>query len=293
MELNKIYQGDCLEVLKNIDSQSIDLIYIDPPFFTNKDFISFEDRWKGGINHYIDWMKDRVFELHRVLKDTGSFYLHCDWHASHYLKVMCDDIFGYNNFKNEIIWKRATMSGGKAVGKQYGRNHDVILYYTKTNNYTYNTHYLSYSQDYIKNKFIYKEPDGRIYRRQPRGTRSDEAISKLAEQGRVVVSKTGYEEIKFYLDEMKGVALDDVWIDIKDVRTIQSVEKLNYPTQKPEALLERIIKASSNKDDLVLDPFCGCGTTIAVAQKLQRKWIGIDVNLEAIEIANKRIAEFK
>ena len=296
---NIIYCGDNLIWLRQFPDKLIDLIYLDPPFFSNRHFEvifndgeeirSFQDRWQGGINHYIEWMKERVFELHRILKDTGSFYLHCDWHASHYLKIMCDDIFGYNKFKNEIIWKRATMSGAKAVGRQYGRNHDVILYYTKTDKYTYNTYYLEYSQDYIKKKFVYKEPDGRIYRLQPKGTRSNEAMVKLKEQNRVVVSKTGYEEIKFYLNDMKGVALDDVWIDIKDVRTIQSNEKLNYPTQKPEGLMERIIQSSANKNDLILDPFCGCGTTVAVAQRLQRKWVGIDVSPTACKLMKNRV----
>lgn len=253
MELNKIYQGDCLDVLKDINNNTIDLIYADPPFFTNRNFGSFEDRWKGGINHYIEWMKERVFELHRVLKDTGSFYLHCDWHASHYLKVMCDDIFGINNFRNEIIW---CYSGGGIPKKDFPRKHDVILRYTKSDNYYFKPIYRPYSPGTIQ-------------------------------RGRTKV-KGKYAEMGL---RKEGTPIDDWWIDIPKITSPTDPEKLGYPTQKSEALMERIIKASSDKDDLILDPFCGCGTTIAVAQMLNRKWIGIDVNQDAVNIANKRIAK--
>ena len=299
LETNVIYCGDNLEVLAKFPEKCVDLIYADPPFFSNRHFEIiwdngaeqkvYEDRWKGGINVYIEWMQERLWQCYRVLKDTGAMYLHCDWHATHRLRVAMDDIFGESNFRNEIVWKRATMSGAKAVGKQYGRNHDSILYYSKSKEWQYHTQYLPYSKDYLDKKFIYKDENGQRYRLQPRGTRSDEAIAKLREQGRIVESKSGYIQIKFYLHEMKGVALDDVWLDIKDVRTIQSDEKWGYPTQKPEALLKRIILTSSSSDDIVLDPFCGCGTTLAVAQQLGRRWIGIDVAPKACELMKERL----
>lgn len=298
METNLIYCGDNLEVLAKFRAKSVDLIYADPPFFSNRHFEIiwgngaeqkvYEDRWKGGINVYIEWMKERLWQCYRVLKDDGSMYLHCDWHATHRLRVAMDDLFGETSFRNEIVWKRATMSGAKAVGKQYGRNHDSILYYSKGKDWQYHTQYLPYSKEYLKKKFTHKDERG-LYRLQPKGTRSDEAIAELRKQGRIVEGKTGYIEIKFYFEEMKGVALDDVWLDIKDLRTIQSTEKWNYPTQKPEKLLERIILTSSSKGDIVLDPFCGCGTTLVVAQQLGRRWVGIDVAPKACELMRERL----
>ena len=297
---NKLYFGDNLGILRqHVQDESVDLIYADPPFFSNKHYEIiwgngaeqkvYEDRWKGGINVYIEWMQERLWQCYRVLKDTGSMYLHCDWHATHRLRIAMDDIFGESNFRNEIVWKRATMSGAKSVAKQYGRNHDSILYYSKSKKWQYYPQYLPYSKDYLDKKFIYRDENGKRFRLQPRGTRSDEAIDEFRKQGRIVESKSGYIQIKFYLDEMKGVALDDVWLDIKDVRTIQSDEKWGYPTQKPEALLKRIILASSNPDDIILDPFCGSGTSIAAAERLKRRWIGIDITHLAISLMRHRL----
>ncbi|MFW6148919.1 MAG: DNA-methyltransferase, partial [Atribacterota bacterium] len=268
---NVIYCGDNLTWLKKFPDKCIDLIYLDPPFFSNRNYEvifkdgeeirSFEDRWKGGINHYVGWMKDRVFEMHRILKDTGSFYLHCDWHASHYLKVMCDDVFGYNNFRNEIVWHYDI---GNAPKKDFKRKHDIILRYSKTSKYLYN-------------KVLIE-------------TRNKDRYNQVDENGRRYFTR-GDSGKKCYMDE--GIPCEDVWTFIEDdtLRTLNSMarERLGYPTQKPEALMERIIKASSNKDDLVLDPFCGCGTTIAVAQRLGRKWIGIDVSPAACKLMKTRV----
>ena len=260
---NVIYCGDNLIWLKQFPDKCIDLIYLDPPFFSNKKYEvifndgeeirSFEDRWQGGINHYIEWMKERVFELHRVLKDTGSIYLHCDWHASHYLKVMCDSIFGYNNFRNEIVWHYRRWTG---AANYFLRMHDVILFYTKTNEYKFNPLFTEYTEKSLERK--------QHYHTRIKG--DDVYVTHISEE---------------------GVKENDVWII--PVINSQAKERLGYPTQKPEALLERIIKASSNKDDLVLDPFCGCGTTIAVAQKLGRKWIGIDVSPSACKLMKNRV----
>jgi len=279
---NVIYCGDNLTWLKKFPDKCIDLIYLDPPFFSNKNYEvifndgeeirSFEDRWKGGINHYIEWMKDRVFELHRVLKDTGSFYLHCDWHASHYLKVMCDDIFGYRNFRNEIIWHygQRTMH----ITKKFNSKHDVILFYSKTSSHRINQVSIPWTREEIVEKRARKimiDKDGREY------ILDNRSVSK------------GYAVKKQYIEDIikKGKAIDDVW-DIPMIVSTSS-ERAGYPTQKPEILLERIIKASSNKNNLILDPFCGCGTTIAVAQRLQRKWIGIDVSPSACKLMKNRV----
>ena len=266
---NVIYCGDNLIWLKQFPDKCIDLIYLDPPFFSNRHYEvifndgeeirSFEDRWKGGINHYIEWMKERVFELHRVLKDTGSFYLHCDWHASHYLKVMCDSIFKENNFRNEIVW---CYRGAGYPKKDFGKRHDIILRYSKTNDYIFNL---------------------------------DDVREEYAEATK--------ERFKYYIGNVRdgkdfgvqelnplGKQPDDWW-QIQPIAPSAN-ERLGYPTQKPEALIERIIKASSNKNDLVLDPFCGCGTTIAVAQRLQRKWIGIDVSPSACKLMKSRVSKF-
>jgi len=270
---NKLICGDNLEILATLKSESVDLIYIDPPFFSNRHYEiiwgdeaeirSFEDRWEGGMNVYIDWMKQRIMELHRVLKPTGSFYLHCDWHASHYLKVMCDEIFGYNNFRNEIIWsyKRYTAKSNK-----FQRLHDSILFYGRGNKATFNE---------IREKY---------------GEKSGKADShyKLDEHGEWVrwQKRKGKEPYKIRLS--KGKRLGDVW-EISHINA-SAKERLGYPTQKPERLLERIINASSNKDDTVLDVFCGCGTALAVAQDLGRRWIGIDISPSAISLVKARLA---
>jgi len=259
---NLLICGDNLTALNDLKKQEIkvDLIYLDPPFFSNKQHEvvwgdeaekrSFEDRWAGGINVYIEWMKERIVKMYELLKDTGSFYLHCDWHAAHYLKVMLDEIFDHKNFQNEIIWyyKRWTN-----VSARFQRMHDTIFFYTKESGYTFNCLYQPFSD-----RTIHREI-------------SVDGITNLAEKR----------------DITKGIVMHDIW-DIPYIHS-QAKERLGYPTQKPEALLERIIKASSNKGDLVLDSFCGCGTTIAIAQMLRRKWIGIDISPTAISVIEKRL----
>jgi DNA modification methylase len=270
-----IYCGDNLIWLKKFPDKFVDLIYLDPPFFSNKHYEiifndgeeirSFEDRWKGGINHYIEWMRERVFEMHRVLKDTGSFYLHCDWHASHYLKVMCDEIFGYNHFLNEIIWK---YFGPTASHTKYPKKHDSILFYEKTNT----------DKRYFNDKAIMVNYDDKAINRYDKVDENGKRYKLYNERDgtiRKAYMKEGRPTEVFEIPFIQGTAK----------------ERLGYPTQKPEALLERIIKASSNKGDLILDPFCGCGTTIAVAQRLQRKWIGIDVSPTACKLIKYRVGK--
>ena len=279
METNAIYCGDNVEVMRrDIPERSIDLIYADPPFFSNKHYEilwgdgyelrSFEDRWKGGIQNYIAWMELKFRECHRVLKETGSLYIHCDYHASHYLKVMMDRIFGESKFRNEIIW----FYGPKASQKYptFQEKHDTIFLYTKSDDFTFNKMFREYSEATLaerNTRYKFQDKNGK-YRMT---TRRDSQSKKY--------------RAKVYLHE--GVLMPDVW-DIPIINAT-SKERLGYPTQKPEALLERIIDASSNPMDIVLDPFCGCGTTIAVAHRLGRRWIGIDVSPTACKLMEKRM----
>jgi hypothetical protein len=264
---------------------------------------------------YLSMMAPRLVELRRVLKPTGSLYLHCDPTASHYLKLLLDAVFGAEHFRAEITWQRsAAHSDTKQGMKQPGRIHDVILFYSRSSDWTWNPIFTAYTREYIESHYRYvEEGTGRRYRKgdltanKPGGDTSYEwngvrpykgrywAYSKekmagFEAEGRLVYTKTGMPEYKRYLDEMPGVPLQDIWTDIDPINS-QAQERLGYPTQKPEALLERIIEASSNKGDVVLDPFCGCGTTIAAAQKLSRPWIGIDVTHLAISLIKVRLRD--
>ncbi len=248
---NTVYCGDNLRVLKYFPDECVDLIYIDPPFFSGRNYDlvfgdkyairAFQDTFEGKSETYLSFMEDRIRELHRVLKPTGSFYLHCDWHASAHLRILCDDkIFDPKNYRNEIIWRIGWLSGYKTKKIGWIRNHDTIHYYVKSKDFTFNKEYIPYKDDYVRRDG--KKPTG------------------------------------------KGLPIEDTWNcsrgDILNSISIMSFskEKLGYPTQKPEKLLERIIKASSNEGDIILDAFCGCGTTLVVAKRLKRKWIGIDVS---------------
>ena len=261
---------------------------------------------------YLVMMAARLVELHRVLKPTGSLYLHCDPTASHYLKVVMDAIFGPLNYCNEIIWRRYGAHNDVGQGsKHFGRVHDVILLYTKTSSPTWNQVFTPLDPKYIEDTYRLAEPDtGRRFTTTPltgpggaekgnpvftwngheRAWRySRETMERLDKEGRLYYSKTGYVRQKLYLDESKGVPVQDEWTDIPSLSGTHA-ERLGYPTQKPLALLERIIQASSNPGDLVLDPFCGCGTAIAAAHKLERRWIGIDVTHLAISLQKYRMA---
>jgi len=321
METEVIFRDDNLDCLREFPAECVDLIYLDPPFFSNRHYEviwgdeaevrSFDDRWKGGINEYVDWMRHRIGELHRVLKPTGSLYLHCDPTASHYLKVVMDKVFGGERFVNEIIWKRSSAHSDTRQGsKHYGRVTDSILLYAKSEERTWNQQYVPYDEEYIARDYRRVDPDGRRYRISdmsgPGGaakgnpeyevmgvTRhwrySRERMDKLIAEGRVIQTRPGaVPQLKRYLDEMPGVPVQNLWDDIPVINN-RSRERLGYPTQKPEALLERIIRTSSNPGDIVLDPFCGCGTTIAVAQQLQRHWIGIDISPQAAAIMKQRV----
>jgi DNA modification methylase len=312
-----IYCGDCLDQLRKLPDACIDLIYIDPPFNSNRNYEvfwgetkekrAFEDR-HASTQAYIDFMRPRCEQLARVLKPTGSFYYHCDWHASHYVKVMLDQIFGENQFQAEIVWKRST---SHSDAKGYAHVHDSVHFYAKTTGYTWNTQFRPYTKEYEDKYFRFKEPDGRRYWKEdatgagpgpPRrfGDRViappagrhwrwvQETIDDYWEKGRFVLTKSGKPEFKRYLDEQEGEPVGDFWDDIKRINMMAS-ERLGYPTQKPLALLDRIIKASSNENDVVLDAFCGCGTALVAAEKLKRQWIGIDISPTACRVMAKRL----
>jgi len=271
LEKNLLICADNLNALDDLIKKGIraDLIYLDPPFFSNRHYEviwgdeaevrSFKDRWEGGINVYIEWMKERILKMYDALNETGSFYLHCDWHASHYLKVMLDDVFGYNNFRNEIVW---CYKRWPAKQKNFQSMHDIILRYSKSDNVVWNQLFDDFTEQTKK----------RI-----KGGKKIEHYE--GESGKILIRAT---------EEMSpGVAMCDYW-NIPMIAG-QAKERLGYPTQKPEALLERIIKASSNKGDLILDPFCGCGTAVAVSQRLSRKWIGIDISPTSVKLMEKRV----
>ena len=255
--MNKLYYNDNLDVLEFVPDNSVDLVYMDPPFNTGKDWGEFNDKWEKGLAGYLDFMRPRIETIHCVLKDTGSLYLHCDPTASHYLKVLLDQVFGITNFRNEIVWCYTGVHPPKS--KTFNKKHDTIFWYTKTNEWTFN------------------KEDIRI------------PYTSLAFNDAYSGSKTPDKQLlEDYLD--RGKCPETWWRDIKHIKHCQK-ELLKYPTQKPVALLERVIKASSNVGDVVLDPFCGSGTTLDAAHKLERKWIGIDEGQQAIETITMRLAD--
>ncbi|MFH1718385.1 MAG: DNA methyltransferase [Planctomycetota bacterium] len=316
-----IYCGDNLEQLRKFPDQCVDLIYIDPPFNSNRNYEvfwgetkerrSFEDR-HASTQAYIDFMRPRCVELHRVLKKTGSFYYHCDWHASHYVKVMLDQIFGENQFVNEIIWQRTSAHNDPG---QYGRVHDTIFYYGKGDKRRWNQLYDSIDESFFGAHDFETDADGRKYRkrdltapahggssgqyewnglRPPKGrmwSYTEENMHQLEKEGRIVYTKTGMPRLKIYVEDLKGVPLQSVWARADLWLNSASRERLGYPTQKPLALLDRMIKASSNPNDIVLDAFCGCGTALVAAENLGRQWIGIDVSPTACRVMAKRLRD--
>ncbi|MDO8637539.1 MAG: site-specific DNA-methyltransferase, partial [Dehalococcoidia bacterium] len=269
---------------------------------------------ENDVMAYLVMMAIRLVELHRVLKDTGSLWLHCDPTASHYLKLVLDQVFGPANFQNEVVWKRSSAHSDVGQGaKHMGRIHDTIFFYSKSENLNVQTQFVGYSEEYLHAFYKYIEPGTRRRYRlgdltAPGGelkgnpyyeflgvTRywrfSEDHMQELYAQGRIIQSKPGgIPAYKRYLDEMLGVPLQDVWDDIRPIGS-QAKERLGYPTQKPLALLERIVSYASSEGDVVLDPFCGCGTAVVAAQKLNRKWIGIDVTHLAIAVMKKRLED--
>jgi len=360
--MNKLYYGDNLPILReHIEDESVDLVYLDPPFNSNASYNvlfrsptgeqsraqieAFEDTWhwnesaeesywqvlhgantdaarmleamrgflgENDMMAYLAMIAVRLIELHRVLKSNGSLYLHCDPVASHYLKVLLDAVFGPQNFENEITWKRTTAHND--ARNRFADVADVILFYSKSQNARFNRQFRSHNPEYISDKYRFKDASGRLYRLdnlrspQPRPNLtydykgfkphpngwsvSLERMTQLDAAGRLEFPRKpgGRIQLRRYLDEMPGMPISNVWEDIPPINS-QAQERLGYPTQKPLALLERIISASSNEGDIVLDPFCGCGTTVHAAQKLGRQWIGIDITHLAISLIERRLRE--
>jgi DNA modification methylase len=319
-----IYCGDCWDQLRKLPAQCVDVIYIDPPFNSNRNYEvfwgetkekrAFEDR-HASTAAYIDFMRPRCVELARVLKPTGSFYYHCDWHASHYVKVMLDQILGENSFQNEISWRR---SGRRSsMQKIFRRAHDSIFFYTGSRDYTFNMQFEEHDETLLK-KYSLEDSKGK-YRLVPlmasgitaegetgkpwrgfdpnkRGRSgmhwltTHDKLDAYVEKGLVDFPRKedGVPQLKYYLSQNKGVPLSDFWDDIDLINSMGS-EALGYPTQKPLDLLKRIVKISSNPNDVVLDAFCGCGTALVAAQMLKRQWIGIDISPTACRVMAKRL----
>ncbi len=358
---NTLFYGDNLPIMREyIADESVDLIYLDPPFNSNRSYnvlfkheggdeaeaqiAAFDDTWHWGpiaeqtyhelvtdgpaevstmigalrqfigtnqMMAYLIMMAVRLLELHRVLRPTGSIYLHCDPTASHYLKIVMDTIFGPANFRNEVIWKRTSAHNDPS---RCGSIHDTLLFYSRSDNYIWNDTFQAYSEEYTQQYYRYRETDGRRFMSAdltgagsgplrsfgehgeiaPPPNRhwmyAQEGIDRLLRENRIYWTRNGIPRFKKYLDESAGLPLQDVWDDIQALRSWHK-ELLGYPTQKPFALLERIIQASSNEGDVVLDPFCGCGTTIGAAQKLGRRWIGIDLTHLAVALIKYRLED--
>lgn len=362
--MRKLYFGDNIHILREyIPDESVDLIYLDPPFNSSRDYnllfkspdgagsdaqiMAFEDTWhwnlqaehefqeitkshystaiemmialrralgENDMSAYLVMMANRLIELHRVLKPNGTLFLHCDTTAGHYLKVLLDSIFGRDKMIRHFTWKRTSAhSDAKQGAKRPGAISDFILWYAKGDKWTHNVQYQPYDEDYIEEFYRYvEEGTGRRYRldnltgpgKERKGNPEYEVMGvtrhwryskanmqKLIDEGRVVQTAPGnVPAYKRYLDEMPGMPLQDIWIDIKPVQS-RSKEATGYPTQKPLALLERIVKMASNAGDVVLDPFCGCGTAVHAAEKLGRPWIGIDITHLAILKIEKRLQD--
>jgi DNA modification methylase len=319
---NKLIWGDnklILSSLKNgplrkeIEAQGgLKLIYIDPPFDVGADFsmdikigddeheesftkkpsvieeIAYRDTWGKGADSFIAMIYERLKLMHDLLAEDGTIYVHCDWRVSGYMRLVLDEVFGKDNFRNEIIWKRQTSSGYKG-SSGFGKNHDTIYFYSKSSKYNYSNVYQPYSDEYLENQYNKIDENGRRYRTHWIGTKTtEETIEKYLETRRIVKREDGKLEKRLYIDEQPGVAVDSIWNDVKAL-THDGGERVQYPTQKPESMLQRIIEASSNEGDLVADFFVGSGTTIAVAEKLGRKWIGSDLGKFGIHTSRKRM----
>lgn len=282
MPTNIIYCGDCMGILfDNVGDESIDLIYVDPPFGVELKQFGFEDN--GVSEKYTTWMESIIQECHRALKRTGSLYIHCDGCNNHKMRNLMDEIFGSNNFRNEIIWAPKRVSGIQPP-KNFAKAHFTILWYSKSDDYTYNKQYVPFSEEEISRYFNQSDDKGRYSVLPLHGHISDERIRKFEEEGVLIRRENDRLCVKKYLNDLKGHLVYDLWDDIYLVHKI-SKEKVNWLTQQPVALLERIIKASSNPGDIILDPMCGSGTTLVAAEKLKRKWIGIDIEEQSCKLS--------
>ena len=318
---NLVIRGECVSACAYLKENNIevDLVYIDPPFASGADYAkkvyirrnpkiaeaiqaaeqeidvdelkAFEEKMYGDVwdkEKYLNWMYENLVAIKSIMNETASIYVHLDWHIGHYVKILLDEIFGEDNFQSEIVWKRMTPSGFK--GKfGIGHSHDVIFWYSNVEDCIYNPIVIPYSQEYIDQRFSKVDENGRRFKDEKIGTATtQETIERLRREERIYTTSSGKLRIKHYLDEATGIALDDVWTDINAVNS-QADERFDYATQKPEALLERIINASSNKNMLVADFFGGSGVTAAVAHKLGRRFITCDIGINSIQTMRDRL----
>lgn len=341
---NTIYRGDNLQIMQSMPDECVDLVYIDPPFFTQRDYkniwgdkesvldyndreLSFQDskdffekhvtNGAKGLDAYLTWMRQRLTEMHRILKHTGSLYCHLDHHAIHYVKVILDEVFGYRNFRNEIVWQRKIGSNSTGKQRSWPNNSDYILFYTKSDKYFFEPQFIddkSELPESIKKMYRHDDRDGRgLYRLGPMEAPSDSPTLKFSFRG-IAHPKKGWRwtkermersfqdgllvassdrksfQQKMYLSNRKGMTIESIWTDIRCVQG-GSNEYWGWPTQKPVALLERIMKASSQEGELIFDCFAGCGTAMAAAHRLKRRWIGVDVSKTATKVNQKRLQE--
>jgi DNA modification methylase len=335
-KMNRLIWGDNLLAMQALLAQGyagkVDLIYIDPPFASSADYsfqlfidekkidkdsniiekLAYIDTWEGGIDSYLDMLYPRLQLAKRLLSGKGSIYIHLDWHVGHYVKLLLDEIFGIENFCNEITWKRSSLATN--VNTQWRNSHDILLFYSKTSDKVFNVQHGEYSES--SKKHYNKRDEKGIFRTVPlmasgrtsgvtgkpwrnidvsnRGKngmhwlKNPDELERLERERLIYWNSKGTPELKYYLDEAKGVYISDFWDDINLINSMGN-ESLGYPTQKPEALLERIIKASSNEGDLVADFFCGSGTTLAVADRLNRRWIGCNLDKVGIQVSRNSL----
>jgi len=333
--MNRLIWGDNLLAMQALLSsgyeEEIGLIYIDPPFWTGENYynnvmvgteevtaspsvierLAYKDIWEGGIDSYLDMLYPRLQLMKRLLSENGVIFVHTDWHMGHYVKIVCDEVFGRDNFRSEIIWQRFTFH---ADAKRFGMVHDTLFEYSKGSEYTYVKQFGEWDKEYIESHFK-KDESGRLWRLSdptapahgstgkpmrfgekvltpPKGAMwrwgSQEQIDQLMKEGKIVLTSTGMPAVKWYLDEKEGPVVHSLWTDIPPVNP-QAKERIDFPTQKPEELMERIINSSSKEGDLVADFFCGSGTTLAVAERLGRRWIGCDFSKVAIQMIRNRL----
>jgi len=316
---NKLIWGDnklILSSLKNgplreeIERQGgLKLIYIDPPFDVGADFsmdieigedtftkkpnileeIAYRDTWGKGADSFLAMIYERLVLMRDLLAEDGSIYVHCDWRVNGFIRLVLDEVFGSGGYVNEIVWRSGVIKGARGKSKKFGKLVDYLFVYAKSGDYVFNNIYKPYDLESKHNKFTRKDEAGRIYSRDtPLGDYSEEKIKEFEEQGRIYVTSTGKRQLIRYLDELPGLTVGELWDDINPINQVAK-ERLGYPTQKPESLVERIIEASSNEGDLVADFFCGSGTTAAVAEKLGRKWIVSDLSKFAVHTTRKRM----
>ena len=360
---NTLYYGDNLDVMREfIPDESVDLVYLDPPFNSARDYnvlfkqakrdenqaqmTAFTDTWLWSKKHYQEFFDDsrnvrlfdlmsalhkilgqsemmaylvmmapRLLELRRALKPTGSFYLHCDPSASHYLKLVLDVVFGPTNFRNEVVWQRTSSHNDPS---RYGRIHDTLLFYTRGREFVWNPQYEPQDDRYYGAHDFELDEEGRKFRKRdltapshgsnasgqyewkgrtpPDGrmwSYTQDNMQRLEEEGRIVYTSTGMPRLKIYIDDLRGAPLQDIWARPELWLNSGASERMGYPTQKPLALLERIINTSSAPDGVVLDPFCGCGTAVVAAERLRRRWIGIDITYVSIDLIIERLSAFE